>query len=140
MLQYLFSGPSLAVLDDPGQEFPASTQDFTSKGYTLDYDTQRPTFLYEYKGAEVSDKIVPDAEAKYFTREVIVSNPSPNTYLKVAEGRKIEQLPNGWYAVDDKQYYISISSGQEPVIRRSGDSKELILPVDTTPIQYSLTW
>ena len=140
MLQYLFSGPSLAVLNSPEQAFPSSSEDFKSKGYTLDYDTQRPTFLYEYKGAEVSDKVVPDEEAKYFTREVIVANPSANTYLKVAEGGKIEQLPNGWYAVDDKQYFISVSSGQVPVIRRAGDLQELIVPVDTTPIQYSLTW
>ena len=59
---------------------------------------------------------------------------------KVAEGRKIELLPNGWYAVDDKQYYINIQSGQVPSVRSMGDVKELILPVDTTPIQYSLTW
>jgi len=140
MLQYLFSGPSLAVLDAPGQGFPSSSTDFISKGYKLDYASRRPTFLYEYKGAEVSDQIVPDEEAKYFIRKVIVSNPRPNTYLKVAEGRKIELLPNGWYAVDDKQYYINIQSGQVPSVRSIGDVKELILPVDTTPIQYSLTW
>lgn len=137
MVQYLFTGPALAVLADPGAAFPVSAG-ITPKGYQLDEDS-RPTFQYRLGDAEVEDRIYPGAEVKTFFREVTVKNPAANTFAKVATGKTIALLPNGWYVVD-QEYYIRLVSGEQPQIRSSGTGQELILPIGTTPLKYELTW
>lgn len=140
MIQYLFQGAAIATLTDQDSPFPVEKSDqFVGKGYILD-ESGRPTFRAIYSTSEVSDKITPDKDANMFIRELTVSNPPASTYLKVTEGSKIETLPGGRFAIDDKAYYIQILSGHQPVIRTVSEKKELIIPVDSVPVKYSLTW
>ena len=140
IIQYLFSGPGLAVLADMNAPFPSISdeKDFRGNGYTVN---GRPVFAYTYKGVEVSDKIFPDTSNKIFTREISFKNFSlSSAYFKLAEGSLITLLPDGSYAVDDKSYYITAAPGLSPMIREQAGKKELVVKADGNPIKYSIIW
>ena len=50
-------------------------------------------------------------------------------------------MANGWYAIDDKQFYLNIRNGGTPVIKsKIRGGKELVLPVNKSNIDYSIIW
>jgi hypothetical protein len=141
-IQYLFTSQPLAFLSNEGDGFPATSveNDFKSKGYVLDEKTGRPIFKYIYKGLEVNDKIYPADNDRSLTHEIQVKGTGhQNLYYKLAEGRSILALPNGTYAVDDKQYYIKLKSGANAKIRDVNGKKELVVPV-SGQLEYTLIW
>ena len=140
--QYLFMNQSLAFLASPAEAFPATGKegDFKPHGYVLDELTGRPVFRYSYQGLDVEDKVLPSDDNRSIRREVTIKNRGAKTglYLKLAEGASIVQLDNGAYAIDDQQYYIRTSA---PVsVREVNGKKELIVAVDSSPINYSIIW
>lgn len=141
MVQFLSPGPAVAVLPEELTPFPdnISNDIYRSKGYKLDSDG-RPSFSYTYHETEVTDKVYPGEGAAKFLREVTFSNVSDRTFFKIAEGSDIEELKQNTFIIGDKQYYITILSGAQPVVRKMGTSKELIVPVNNTPLIYSITW
>jgi hypothetical protein len=141
-VQYLFTGPSLALLQSEESPFPQTSkeEEFKSKGYEVDEATGRPTFNYTYQGIVVADRIYPDDNNKILTREVTVKVPQANLYYKIAEGSVITLLPNGNYAVDDKRYYIKPAPELKCLIRNSNGKQELIAPVSTGLLKYSIIW
>lgn len=142
LIQYLYKGPSLAVLPTADAPFPKQSdeKDFRAKGYSLDAVSQRPLFTYLYKGVEVLDQMNPEVEKHIFTRDVRFKNSVPNLYYKIAEGTTAQQMPDGSYALDGNQYYIKVLSAIKPVIRDQNGKKELVIPVDGNPITYSIIW
>jgi len=60
-------------------------------------------------------------------------------YYKLGEGKSIQQMPNGSYAIDDKSYYIRVTKGPTPQIREVGGKQELFVPVDGS-FAYSIVW
>jgi hypothetical protein len=141
LIQYLFTSPSLAQLASPNDAFPTTSNenDFRGKGYILD-ENGRPTFKYIYKGVEVTDKTIPDATGKTFKRDISFKNSISGLYYKLAEGSEISVMPDGSYAINDKEFYIQIISGK-PIIRDQAHGiKELILPVDGSNISYLIIW
>jgi hypothetical protein len=139
-VQYLFSGPSLAVLANENDAFPTTYPEgtFKSKGYTIEESTARPVFKYVYQGLEVVDKVYPE-EAKIITREITIKNKeTQSVYFKLAEGASIIKLADGSYAVDDKQFYIKTDSAA--IVRTAGEKKELVVKVDGSAIKYSIIW
>jgi hypothetical protein len=141
--QYLFMNQPLALLADERAAFPLSgdENEFRGKGYQIDEATGRPVFKYTYKGLEVEDKIVPEDENRILTREVAIkSGTQQGLYFKLAEGNSIQVMPDGSYAVDDKQYYVKVIAPSNAIIRDSNGKKELVVPVSGSSIRYSLVW
>jgi hypothetical protein len=139
--QFLFAHPPLAFLAGASEAFPVAVKEgeYKSKGYTID-DAGRPTFKYLYQGLEVEDKISPDDQDRVLKHEVIIKNRGTKTglYYKLAEGVIITVMPDGSYAIDDKQYYVKTSS--PATIREVNGKKELVVSLDGSSVQYSIIW
>jgi hypothetical protein len=97
-------------------------------------------FKYIYQGLEVEDKVSPEDQNRVIKHEVTIKNRGTKTglYYKLAEGSSIIAMPDGSYAIDDKQYYIKSASAV--TIRDVGGKKELISTVDGSNISYSIIW
>jgi hypothetical protein len=135
----------MAYLPTTSSTFPVITREaeikpgeYRGKGYEIDEGTGRPIFKYTYQEIEVEDKIYP--EQSTLTHEVSIKNKGtkPSLYYKLAEGKTIQQMPNGAYAVDDKSYYIRVN-GITPQVRESGGKQELIVSVSGS-FSYSIIW
>ncbi len=147
-VQYLFNNEPLAFLATPSEAFPImlketqlSNTPYKGKGYSIEEGTARPIFMYAYEGIEAEDKIYPDDNNRMITHELNLKNRGTKTglYYKLAEGSTIVALPDGLYAIDDKQYYIKVGAGVQPTIREVNGKKELITTVDSS-IKYSIIW
>lgn len=143
--QFLFTNQPLAFLPSVSAPFPVITREaeiktgeYRGKGYEVD-DSGRPVFKYSYQGIEVEDKIYPDNSS--LTHQVNLTNRGSKTglYYKVAEGKSIQQIPNGMYAIDDKSYYVLVDKGVTPQIRQHGETQELIVPVEGS-FSYTIIW
>lgn len=145
--QYLFNNQPLAFLASQTEPFPVilkedlvKANEHRGKGFELEPTTHRPIFKYTYEGLDVEDKIYPDDQNRVITHEVNIKNRGTKTglYYKLGEGSTIAQMPDGSYAIDDKQYYIKVTTGQ-PVVRDVNGKKELIVAVDSA-VKYSVIW
>jgi hypothetical protein len=145
--QYLFNNQPLAFLASQTEPFPVilkedlvKANEHRGKGFELEPTTHRPVFKYTYEGLDVEDKIYPDDQNRVITHEVNIKNRGTKTglYYKLGEGSTIAQMPDGSYAIDDKQYYIKVTTGQ-PVVRDVNGKKELIVAVDSA-VKYSVIW
>ena len=129
-----------------GRRSPWPTEVAHTIGYEID-DNGRPIFMYESQGVSWKDQIVPNPETGMLERTLHLSgsDPSNETWCRIAAGEKVELLPNGLYRVDGK-YYLSLnnSGDAEAVICQVGNQQELRLPVlDGTSemeITYALLW
>jgi len=141
-VQYLFMSQPLAFLASANDPFPATGKEgeFRTKGYIIEETTNRPVFKYIYQGLEVEDKVYPDDQARSIAHDITIKNRGTKTglYYKLAEGSAIQKLPNGSYAVDDKQYYIKTSAAA--TIRDVNGKKELVVAVDGSSVNYSIIW
>jgi hypothetical protein len=69
-----------------------------------------------------------------------VENAPAGAYLKIAEGRTIESVGPGLYAVDDKAYYVRFENNSlKPTIRTQNGKAEMIVAVPST-ISYSIVF
>ncbi len=146
--QYLFTNQPLAFLSSETAPFPVITRDaeikageYRGKGYEIETATGRPIFKYAYQGIDVEDKIYPDDQNRIITHEVNIKNRGTKTglYYKLADGKSIQQMPNGSYVIDDKSYYIRIAKGGTPKIREVNGKKELYVSVEDS-FAYSIIW
>ena len=138
----------MSFLATPNDVFPImlketqlSNTPYKGKGYSIEEGTGRPVFMFTYDGIEVEDKIYPDDNDRMITHELTLKNRGTKSglYYKLAEGSNITALPDGLYAIDDKQYYIKVGTGVQPTIREVNGNKELITTVDSS-IKYSIIW
>jgi hypothetical protein len=109
---------------------------FRIKGYVLD-DADVPTFKYQAFGSQVTDNlsIVND---QYFERTVKIAS-AKDLVGKVAEGRSIEKVSDGLYAVDGKSYYIRLANASvKPEIRSVGGQQQLLVPVQGGELKYAI--
>ena len=146
--QYLFTNQPLAFLSSETAPFPVITRDaeiktgeYRGKGYEIETATGRPIFKYAYQGIDVEDKIYPDDQNRIITHEVNIKNRGTKTglYYKLADGKSIQQMPNGSYVIDDKSYYVRIAKGVTPKIREVDGKKELYVSVQDS-FAYSIIW
>ena len=146
--QYLFTNQPLAFLSPETASFPMITRDaeiqageYRGKGYEIEAATGRPIFKYSYQGVDVEDKIYPDDQNRIITHEVNIKNRGTKAglYYKLAEGKLIQQMPNGSYAIDDKSYYIRMTKGATPKVREVDGKKELYVAVEDS-FTYSIIW
>jgi hypothetical protein len=111
---------------------------YRAKGYVLDKSGQ-PIFRYQIYGAVIDDatKVLEGGEG--IQREISVQNPSPGLYIRLADGKTIENASDGFYLIDDKTYYLRIddAGGAKPIVREINSRKELLLPV-RNKLTYSI--
>jgi hypothetical protein len=131
---------SLQVLASPAAAWsPDSTgTGYRAKGYTLD-GNDRPTFHYQVYNTVVSDKSIVMDDNHGIHREISITQPVENLYLRLAEGANIENPSSGVYLINDKSYYLLIDDVDtvKPQIRISHGAKELIVPIQKK-ISYSI--
>jgi hypothetical protein len=139
---FLTNNQSIAYLNGPADSFPAAAKqgDFTGKGYSIDQASGRPVFKFIYQGLEFEDRVAPDQSNTTITHEISLKTGSPKEglYYKLGEGNSIEEMPDGTYAINDKEYYIKVVGGK-PEIRDANGKKELITGFNQT-LQYSIIW
>lgn len=139
--------PCIAELSSSGAAWPDSIRDdsssYTNRGYQLRKGL--PVFLYTLRQWSVEDHFYPRGDGRGLVREVAVHNnggTNGNAWWLMASGGIIEKLPNGNYAVDDKQYYIE--TAMMPEIVKDKGQYRLVLPLKadskTTNIHYSIIW
>lgn len=142
--QYLSTSQPLAFLANETEAFPKTSVegDFKGKGYEINDSTSRPTFKYIYKGLEVEDKVYPEDNNRLITHKLTIKNrgDQKGLYYKLAEGNSILTMPDGSYAIDDKQYYIKPDASVKAVIREVNGVKELIVNVTGSTVKYSVIW
>jgi hypothetical protein len=145
--QYLFTNQPLSFLASESVAFPVIKREdeiipgeYRGKGYEIDDATGRPIFRYTYQGMDVADKIYPDQQGRII-HEVSIKNRGAKSglYYKLVEGKSIQQVPNGAYAIDDKSYYIRVTKGATPQVREVNGKQELYIPVEDS-FSYSIVW
>ncbi len=142
-VQHLFTGHSFAFLPDSTAAFPkqlGEADGFRNKGYELDPASGYPVFLFEIGGAEVRDRIAPDAAGKGLVRQLQIKGaPAEQPFVvKLAEGKDIRKLEAGWYAVD-QAYFLKLPEDRSAEIRARGDRRELVFTLTST-LEYTINW
>jgi hypothetical protein len=104
---------------------------FHSKGYRVD-DEDRPGFRYIIYGVSVSDELRALENGQGLHRMITLQNPSSNMFLKVAQGKTLQDLGGGLFILDNKSFYIRMDTGSPaPIIREANGAKELVFPVQS---------
>jgi hypothetical protein len=141
---YLFKSQPLAYLSSQNESFPESAKEgeLRGRGYFIDESTSRPIFRFNYRDLEVEDRVFPDENNTMISHEVIVKKGTQKEglYYKLAEGSAIEQMPDGSFVVNDKEYYIKVGPGIKPFVRDNKGKKELVTAFPQQSLKYSIIW
>ncbi|MDB6029866.1 MAG: cytochrome c1 [Verrucomicrobiales bacterium] len=127
-------GASFAILEDQNAKWPdATTKTAGSRmaGYQLD-QKQRPAFHYTCSGVDIEDyPVAVSGDTDPSIRRTItlrVKQPVEKLWFRAWAGSKVEEQPDGTYLADGRVRF-KLQSAAKPVIRRNGDSAELLVPV-----------
>ncbi len=148
--------PSLAFLTDRNAAWPDSSTTYNNQGYDVD-KAGRPVFKYTFGAAQVRESFAAEDGGRRLAHSFAVTTggtssqgipdgapASGELWCRAAEGNDITLLPNGLYAVNDKQYFIQLAPGEKPLIRNTAQNrKELLLPVkpgNAGSVSYSIIW
>jgi len=128
----LQGGTSIVALKNESAAWPSFfPDDFQFKGYEI-AETNRPTFLFNYKSTQFKDQLLPSSDGKSLIRTIRKEGEEDNLYHRVALAKKIQQLPNGLYSIDGA-YYIK---GADLILR---NDNELLAKVKDE-IVYEIHW
>lgn len=132
------------VLKD-NEEWPVDTsnqKDFKVEGYTIDAEGL-PTFMFKKGATQIKDFLKPSSDMRALERSIKFDG-STGLAHKLAEGNKIEVLPDGRYIVNDESYFIKFTEvgDLKPEIRRSNGKEELIVnvPSGAHKLNYTIIW
>ena len=138
--------PSLAFLSDTNSVWPEANATYDYLGFDLD-ENDRPIFKYTLGDASVRESFEMEENGKKLSHSFkVVPGPEKKPiWCRIAEGSDIIKLPDGMYAVNDKQYFVELPAELNPVIRAtSQNTEELLLPVEAkdqaASIKYSIVW
>lgn len=138
-----FSGkPVVASLSDVNAAMPDSLDDYNDlifKGYTLGPEGL-PTYKYQYKGADITQKIVPANDGGI--NITITANGTTGLYTKLGEAKSITMINKGFYLLDNNDgnaSYVRLDEKIKPLIRNSKAGQELIVP-STGSLTYAVLW
>ena len=138
-----FSGkPTVAMLAEANANMPDTLdeyKDLVYKGYSLDAGGL-PSFKYQYKGAELTEKIVPSADGGITT--TITANGGGNLYVKLGEAKTITVVNKGFYLLEspDNDSYIQLDAKLKPVVRNATKGgQEIILPLAGS-VSFTTLW
>ncbi|WP_051359731.1 family 16 glycoside hydrolase [Adhaeribacter aquaticus] len=138
--------PSLTFLTNQKTAWPDSNAAFSYLGYDVT-KAGRPIFKYALGAASVRETIEPEDGGKKLAHSftVMPGQETKEIWCLVASGDNITKLPNGLYAVNDKQYFIELAGKEKPVIRTNAQNKtEMLLPVKVKNnmgmVKYAIVW
>ncbi len=141
-----FSGrPTVALLRDKNQAWPDSSANYNYIGYDIS-KAGYPIIKYSVDNIQVKESLsVEDLGHKLSHTITVASADGSGIWTKVAEGSVISKLPNGLYAINDKQFYIQLPDKTDPFIRKtSGNMVELLLPIklkdNSGSLKYDIIW
>jgi hypothetical protein len=134
--------PELYALEDGKAVWPdtlTTGQTYRQKGYELDAEGH-PTFLYQVDGTSVNVQHRPAAGERRLTRILTITN-GDGFWLKLGDGKTIEELPDGTYAVNNHQYLVDLGE-KEAKLRQSNGQMELLLALSpgAQTIEYDIIW
>lgn len=120
---------------------------FTERGYRID-SVNVPIYLYTYKGGKVEDRISSDKEGLIRRITYTKTTGEAQSSILLASGSFIEKLPDGSFAIDDKQFYIQFpdleSAGRAVITKFKNGRMGLLWKFKTDraseTITYSLIW
>jgi hypothetical protein len=132
----LVRGVPLAVLDSGDSAWPAQSAKelgYRFVGYRLD-KSRRPIFLYESKAIQVEDHPQPvpaDPDAGFRRKLTITVTrlPPDNLWYRAAAASQVEQLPDGWFLIDNMLKLRVQSGSSKPIVRKNGGRTEIVLPL-----------
>ncbi|WP_339709709.1 family 16 glycoside hydrolase [uncultured Kriegella sp.] len=109
-----------------------------------EFDAQGvPTFSHEINGTVITDRFVPVKTNRGLKRTTTISG-EEEIWHKIADGSKIEALPDDTYIISDENYFVDFSGNDnlEPIIRHVNGKDELLVKIDAgeDTINYSIIW
>jgi len=141
-----FSGkPSVALLRDKNEVWPDSNATYNYMGYDIS-KAGDPIVKYSVSKTSVRETVSTTDTGRELSHNISVTSANgESAWCRIAEGSNIVKLPNGLYAVNDKQFFIQLPDKTEPIIRKSsGSAMELLLPIklkdSNGSINYSIIW
>ncbi len=130
-IRSLPEGPPFARLADAGVPWPKETgrkAGYDFEGYELDAK-RRPAFLYSFGGVQVRDHFEPAPPASFRRTLSFEAKEAPaDLWVRAAAGRAIERMADGSFRLDGA-LTLRIEGAGAPVVRKSGSTCELLVPV-----------
>ena len=146
-------GPPLAILGDRDSPWPLATgvpAGYRFGGFRLD-SSGVPTFLYEFAGLRIEDRIVPAEGGRSLRREVRLRGSVQRLWFRAGVGERIRLREDGSYQIDGS--LVVRLTGTDPYVRRSRSGRdpgsasrhqELVVRVSLTGgetiVKQVLTW
>ncbi|MCI4667353.1 MAG: DUF1080 domain-containing protein [Bacteroidia bacterium] len=143
---YTFSGPALALTstDEESPGFDYYPADFKSMGYTYLPSKQgiRFDFSLDGKKGNVQVKAYDGFHSLIYKVELAETNPRKSAFYKIAEGKNIEFLDSGMYAVDDFSYFIRIVNQEHAkgFIKKVDGKYILYAPLKNGKLYFDQIW
>jgi hypothetical protein len=141
--------PPAAYLGSDNEAWPDSLEQETD--YRFEYyrfaEDGTLTFSYRLDRFQVHDHIAPCEQGTSLHRVLTFSSEDPGDqlYYRIASGENISWQSNRLFQVDDRTYYIQLSTEnrRNAWVRDSADGQELIIPIpgqQQTTLEYSYVW
>jgi hypothetical protein len=112
--------------------------DWIYRGYSLD-EKRNPVFKYNYKNETVTDKITAAEDGTGLQRELSFSNyMNKDVFVRAGEASKIIKISAGLYQLDN--HYLKIPPHLAPIINEGNKKMQLLIPVVSRNIFYSIIW
>ncbi len=133
-------GPDLDDADDPWIVDEGRPPHHQFKGYSLD-DKMRPRFKYQFANVSVEDysiDLLDPSTGRAFIRRTLTlqsSDGSPNITFRAATGKKVEQVDDGLFVVDD-QLTVRVDANHSAEVADTAEIKQLRISLD---VDSSLT-
>lgn len=137
--------PDFAFLKNEKSPWPDSIPPrvtYKQLGYQLD-ENGLPVFSQQVNESTFTNRLAPSDSARTLQR-IITADAVKKIWHKIGEGSKIEELPDGTFAINDKSYFVDFSGndGLRPIIRQLAGKEELLvkIPKGDHKITYTITW
>lgn len=136
--------PNIWQLPSPSTPWPDTLEaeaGFRFRGYRLD-DEGLPTFHYQLYGLNVQDKLAPEDGGRKLSRWIKVEGDAPEqSRFLLARGSQIKSLGDGWFSVNDQEFYIQLANGAKADIRTVDKHQELLIRLNQNEnIHYSVVF
>lgn len=139
-----------AILESAAAPWPAGSvkeAGYRFRGYRLDKKRQ-PTFMYSLGEIAIGDfpQPIPNDDSPGLRRTLTLSSSTTqqNLFYRAAVGGKITATDDGWFTIDGDWKTRVDSPGGKPILRKSGNNMELLVPVELrgkkTTITQEFSW